>query len=63
MSIYDRWGHIVYQTNDLNKAMNEGWDGKQNGTDSQLGVYTYTVTGRFNDGKTFEKTGTVTLLR
>lgn len=63
LSVYNRWGQLVYTTGDLTKAMYEGWDGKDNGGDAQLGVYTYILRGKFTNGTVFEKTGTVTLLR
>lgn len=63
LTVYNRWGQQVYTTNDLTHAMNIGWDGRDSGGDSQMGVYTYIVKGKYNDGQTFQQTGTVTLLR
>jgi len=40
MYIYDRWGQLIYTTNDASK----GWDGKLNGTACPNGTYTFTAT-------------------
>ena len=37
MSVYDRWGQLVYSTEDVNKP----WDGKVGGADPVTGVYVY----------------------
>ena len=58
-SIYDRWGSIIFSTNDINA----GWDGTVNGKPAAAGVYVYTLTYRL-DKKNFYKThGRVTLVR
>lgn len=61
--IYNRWGEIVYQTTDLNTAMNIGWDGKLNGTEQPVGVYIYLVIGKGHEGNTIQRQGDVTLVR
>ena len=63
LTIYNRWGLQVYSTDNLAQAMNVGWDGREAGGDAQMGVYTYIVKGKYNDGITFQQTGTITLLR
>jgi gliding motility-associated-like protein len=57
--IYNRWGQKVFETNDYAA----GWDGKINGKMGEFGVYTYYIhiTNAFN--KTFNKRGTVMLIR
>ena len=63
-NIYDRWGSIVFSTTDFVQANTIGWDGRnQNGGDivAQMGVYTYVVEGKYQDGTSFKKVGTVTL--
>jgi gliding motility-associated-like protein len=57
--IYNRWGRVIFQTNDLSV----GWDGTFNGTPVQEGVYVYRLTGIGVDGSSFERSGTVTLIR
>ena len=60
-SIWDRWGHQIFETNNLA----EGWNGKFNNTGEfvQTGVYVYLVKFRTANGKDIEKRGTVTILK
>ncbi len=57
--IFDRYGRMVFQTQDPAK----GWDGMVDGEPAKQGVYTYRVHFKSIWGKEFEKTGTVTLVR
>jgi len=57
--IFNKWGEVVFETSDFNLANKKGWDGQN----APMGVYTYIVVGKFNDGAEFEKSGTVTLVR
>lgn len=57
--IYNRWGQVVFQTEDRN----QGWDGKFKGALQPMDVYTYTLDVVFTDGVKFRKTGDITLLR
>ncbi|MCB0488494.1 MAG: gliding motility-associated C-terminal domain-containing protein [Cyclobacteriaceae bacterium] len=61
--IYNRWGTLVYETRNFDQARNSGWNGYFNGELQALGSYTYTVTGFFADGQSFEKTGIVSIAR
>jgi len=57
--VFNKWGEVVFETSDFNMANRKGWDGQN----APMGVYTYIVVGKFNDGSEFEKSGTVTLVR
>lgn len=57
--IYNRWGQLVFQSNDTDA----GWDGKFKGKDQPMDVYTYTLDAEFSDGKKIRKTGDITLIR
>ncbi len=57
--IYDRWGRILFQTNDANAA----WDGKYNGKDCELGVYVYFILYTSMTGEKFKLRGHVTIIR
>ena len=39
LSIYDRWGAMIYQTNDISK----GWDGTYKGEYCMQGAYVYKI--------------------
>lgn len=57
--IYDRWGQIVYETNDIRK----GWDGSNNGEFVQSDVYAYKATIVGLNGKILYFDGTLTVLK
>jgi gliding motility-associated-like protein len=57
MSIFNRWGQLVYE----NKNINDGWDGKKNGSLCNPGVYIWVVTYEGESGKVTNK-GSVTLI-
>jgi gliding motility-associated-like protein len=57
--IYNRWGQVVFQTNNRNA----GWDGTFKGKLQPMDVYTYTLDVQFTDGTTLRRTGDITLLR
>ncbi|MBN2349376.1 MAG: immunoglobulin domain-containing protein [Bacteroidales bacterium] len=58
LEIYNRWGILLFESFDL--AV--GWDGYYKGEIIEKGVYVWKVSGKFNNGKPFEKMGTVMLL-
>lgn len=57
--IFNRWGEQIFETTHIWT----GWDGYYKGKLSKQDVYIWKVKGKFLNGTTFEKTGTVTLLR
>jgi gliding motility-associated-like protein len=60
MKIYNRWGELVYETNQLNDT----WDGTYKGNAiTNTDVFVYTVNAVSVDGKPLpEENGTVTLV-
>ncbi|MFN8296511.1 MAG: PKD domain-containing protein [Chitinophagales bacterium] len=59
LRIYNRWGELVFETNDLNN----GWNGTYKGTPCPVDSYTYIASGiRFNN-ESFYLKGILTLLR
>ena len=54
LTIFDRWGEVVFQTNDLN----ESWDGMFKGTLVPEDVYAYLL-----EGKGYTKQGSVLVLK
>ncbi|HXU28836.1 MAG TPA: T9SS type B sorting domain-containing protein, partial [Bacteroidia bacterium] len=60
MDIFDRWGLLIFQTDDLE----HGWDGTYKGGKCQEDVYVYKVTFVDDPGnKTHTKAGTVNIVR
>ncbi|TVR82620.1 MAG: hypothetical protein EA412_01325 [Chitinophagaceae bacterium] len=59
LRVFDRWGALVFQTNDIN----QGWDGTFQGQDMNPGVYAYYVEATYIDGQQRIKKGSVTLIR
>jgi hypothetical protein len=51
--IYNRWAEVVFETNDIKNY----WNASKNTSDR----FIYVVTGKYNDGTEFKKTGTVIL--
>lgn len=64
-AIYNRWGDLIYETDNLSQAQNIGWTGENANTNQQddLGVYTYTLRCKFIDKQQVNKEGTITLLK
>ncbi len=60
MSIYNRWGQVIYESSSLN---GRGWDGKFNDKDQPQGVFVYVIDVSFDNGVKEHYTGNVTLLR
>lgn len=62
MKVVDRWGHVVYDL--TSKTGNIEWDGKNpEGKDSASGVYFYTIKATGTDGVSYDKKGTLTIVR
>lgn len=61
MSIFDRWGNLIFKTNDIAKP----WDGKSNGgtESSQQDVYVYSIKCIDYMGNKHLYKGTVTLIK
>lgn len=59
LQIYNRWGELIFESLELK----QGWDGWYRGKLCQQDVYVWKAFVKFNNGKTFNKSGDVTLLR
>lgn len=59
LAIFNRWGEIIFRSN----KVEIGWDGYFNGKLCQQDTYVWKANIKFFDGKTYNKTGSVTLLR
>lgn len=62
--IYDRWGHLVYERNNIPpNDPNLGWDGQHNGQLMNAAVFVYYVELEYSDGWVESVQGDVALLR
>ncbi len=64
--IYNRWGELVFFSDDIDFMINEGWDGTKNGKLLKLGTYAYVIKFRSisePERGVIKQAGGVTLLR
>lgn len=64
--IYNRWGELLYYSDDLDYMINEGWNGMKNGKILPLGTYAYVIKFRSisePDRGVIEQPGGITLIR
>ncbi|MFN5493868.1 MAG: gliding motility-associated C-terminal domain-containing protein [Bacteroidota bacterium] len=57
--IYNRWGELIFLTNDVNAC----WDGTHKGSEASTGTYVYRLYVEQLDGQKFERSGNITLVR
>lgn len=57
--IFDRWGEIVFSTNNIS----QGWNGSFKGNKSEPGVYVYQLEIQCYNKQKFIKSGNITLIR
>jgi gliding motility-associated-like protein len=58
-TIFDRWGQVVFRTNDVH----QGWNGSMNGKILEESTYVYVIRLHDGDGNEITQRGNVTLLR
>lgn len=59
MKIFNRWGELLFTTNNLE----QGWDGTFRGNQMPEGTYTFIANIKDRAGRTFKRSGSVLLLR
>jgi gliding motility-associated-like protein len=60
MQIFNRWGQLIFQSNDIRK----GWDGSVNGQAQNTGQYVWQISYKLiNQPEPFSLRGVVTLIR
>lgn len=59
LSVYNRFGQLVFQTSDVNKS----WDGKVNGFSQPAGVYVWMMKYAFGSRPPRQQQGTIVLIR
>jgi len=57
--IYNRWGSLVFESNDIYK----GWDGNYKGAKAPADLYIFMISARGIDDKSFQVSGNLMLLR
>jgi gliding motility-associated-like protein len=63
LMIFDRWGTMVYVTNEIDLSSFHGWDGTFKGEQLNPAVFTYLGRLRSADGQEVQVKGDVTLVR
>jgi PKD repeat protein len=58
LEVYNRWGVMVFRSDDINK----GWNGFIDGAPAKQDVYVWRAKGRFTNGQPYEMSGDVTLI-
>jgi PKD repeat protein len=58
LEIYNRWGVLVFESDNINK----GWNGFIHGKPAKQDVYVWRARGRFTNGEPFDMSGDVTLI-
>lgn len=58
LAIYDRWGKLMFETNDKN----ESWDGTFDGNNANPGVYVFYYDLRCIDNQRVFRKGNITLM-
>jgi PKD repeat protein len=59
LEVYNRWGTLVFESNDVNR----GWNGYIDGVEAKQDVYVWRCHGVYTNGEKFEQSGDVTLLK
>lgn len=59
ISVYNRFGNMVYSSSDVNGS----WEGTLKGMPAPTGVYVYVITGVSYNNKNIKQKGIITLLR
>jgi gliding motility-associated-like protein len=59
MKIYNRWGELVFESNDVNNP----WNGTYKGADCPQDNYTYILDVTMQNGKSYHKQNSILLLR
>ena len=57
--IYNRWGELVYSTNNIDAK----WDGKYKGELQEQDAFAYLLNVTFTDNSTYSKQGSITLIK
>jgi gliding motility-associated-like protein len=59
IQVFNRWGEVVFKSNDLNFA----WDGSYKGSLQEPGMFVWQLNLTFIDGHDLSKKGSLTMIR
>jgi len=63
VSVFDRWGNLLFHSTDFKEMKSNGWDGKlKSGKTIASGTYTYVVKSKYVDGEDISLNGSVTFV-
>lgn len=62
LKIYSRWGDLMYDRENFDPNLEQGWDGRNQYGNHVQGVYTFALVYDDIFGNSFEKIGTLTLI-
>ncbi len=62
LKVFDRWGNLVYQGQNLNPGGNEGWNGRIRGQKAPSGIYIYIAMLGISDGTEKKISGELILI-
>ena len=60
--VFNRWGSLIFESTSYSMMSTDGWDGRQQGTLLQSGVYPYNLKMVDMHGNTISRTGFVTVI-
>ena len=64
LTIFDRWGGILFQMNDQSQDVNNiSWNGRDKNNQLRFGTYIYVAHLEMDDGIIHPRSGSVTVLR
>ena len=63
LKVFDRWGALIYEKENIPVNSNDGWNGKIKGKPANNGVYIYTSTILMGDDIPRQLSGSVSLIR
>jgi hypothetical protein len=62
--VFSNWGNIIFESRSLVEMQTVGWKGyDRSGELVSIGTYTYSLQGKLINGKSFEKSGSLTFIK
>jgi hypothetical protein len=63
--IYNKWGNLIFSTTSLQEMKDAGWNGinQRTGNQEATGMYSYILKAKNEDGNSFQKSGTIMIIK